>query len=188
MSDQNFKMVKIGDGLRLVAIEYNAEDEYVRLRIEAYGNLAFGDEGESWQTVETFPVRRAKFVEVMAFFAGLLADSNTDEKVTNVSVSVRDKSSFVLQGGKGDRMPPVFESALDAFNNKSLTRSVKCAVHDCVNFTDQGRFVGEFCGPCHSLIIEGENGGTAGHTRIWRALHLLGAVERAGFTAPAWSP
>jgi hypothetical protein len=32
----------------------------------------------------------------------------------------------------------------------------KCIVHGCSNHTSQGRFVGEMCGPCHTMITTGK--------------------------------
>ena len=35
---------------------------------------------------------------------------------------------------------------------------MRCAVKDCMNHTDQGRFVGLLCAPCHSFISGGDGG------------------------------
>ena len=32
----------------------------------------------------------------------------------------------------------------------------KCIVHGCSNRADQGRFVGEMCSPCHTMITTGK--------------------------------
>jgi hypothetical protein len=37
----------------------------------------------------------------------------------------------------------------------------KCLVHKCENFTDQGRFVGDLCAPCHQILTTGYVGPTS---------------------------
>lgn len=39
----------------------------------------------------------------------------------------------------------------------------KCLVHGCVNHSNEGRFVGELCGPCHGMITSGK----PGHGNTW---------------------
>lgn len=41
-------------------------------------------------------------------------------------------------------------------------KSKKCIVFGCTNHTDQGKFVGDLCAPCHHILTTGEVGPTDG--------------------------
>jgi hypothetical protein len=38
---------------------------------------------------------------------------------------------------------------------------VRCLVHGCTNFSDQGEFVGDLCAPCHKILTTGYVGPTS---------------------------
>ena len=42
------------------------------------------------------------------------------------------------------------------FINIDRMKDNKCIVHGCSNHADQGRFVGEMCSPCHTMITTGK--------------------------------
>jgi hypothetical protein len=37
-----------------------------------------------------------------------------------------------------------------------MTHDNKCIVHKCSNHTNQGRFVGDMCSPCYTMITTGK--------------------------------
>ena len=54
-------------------------------------------------------------------------------------------------------VPPV--NALAIIREQELDyrmKDNKCIVHGCSNHADQGRFVGEMCSPCHTMITTGK--------------------------------
>jgi len=44
----------------------------------------------------------------------------------------------------------------------------KCIVFSCQNHKDEGKFVGDLCGPCHEFIVTGR-GDVAGSSAIYRS-------------------
>lgn len=46
-----------------------------------------------------------------------------------------------------------------------MGKPMKCLVHGCENHSDQGRFIGELCSPCHEMITTGKVS-PYGHTFI----------------------
>lgn len=35
---------------------------------------------------------------------------------------------------------------------------MKCIVKGCTNYTHEGRFVGDLCAPCHTMLVTGKDG------------------------------
>ena len=53
-----------------------------------------------------------------------------------------------------------FEAARKADSRGPALLRAKCIVHGCTNHTDEGKFVGNLCAPCHSMITGGMVGFT----------------------------
>lgn len=53
----------------------------------------------------------------------------------------------------------------------------KCIVKGCTNHSDEGKFVGNLCGPCHKMLIAGAigSGGTFIH-ELRDRLHKIGKL------------
>ncbi len=56
------------------------------------------------------------------------------------------------------RQKDIRKTDYNSFDDKEIDRMKdnKCIVHGCSNHADQGRFVGEMCSPCHTMITTGK--------------------------------
>jgi hypothetical protein len=54
----------------------------------------------------------------------------------------------------------------------------KCLVAGCTNHTDEGQFVGDLCGPCHSMITSGNIQSNGGGGWIGDAARLAKAMRK----------
>lgn len=54
---------------------------------------------------------------------------------------------------------------------------IRCIVKDCENHTDEGRFVGELCGPCWEFITAGTGKFSQAYRNAWRLIFNIALKE-----------
>lgn len=55
-------------------------------------------------------------------------------------------------------------SVLEKEYHTRRTKRMKCITHNCPNHSDQGRFIGDLCSPCHQFITTG----IGEHSQVYR--------------------